>query len=52
MSESERRGREGVEYENVGRDYMEQRELRKGAAGGVLLAGRGVDFVFSGGLAG
>jgi len=42
MSESERRTTQGAEYENVGQDYMEQRQLQKGAAGWVLRAGVGV----------
>ena len=52
VSESERRSRQGVEYENVGQGYMEQRQLRKGAAGWVLLAGLGVAYVISGDFAG
>ena len=52
MSESERRSRQGVEYENVGEEYLEQRQLRKGAAGWVLLAGLGVAYVISGDFAG
>ncbi|CAA9458148.1 MAG: Ethanolamine permease [uncultured Rubrobacteraceae bacterium] len=52
MSESERRTSGGVEYENVGADYMEQRQLQKGAAGWVLLAGLGVAYVISGDFAG
>ena len=52
MSESERRTRQGVEYENVGTEYMEQRQLQKGAAGWVLLAGLGVAYVISGDFAG
>lgn len=52
MSESGRRRTQGAEYENVGADYMEQRELRKGAAGWVLLAGLGVAYVISGDFAG
>ncbi len=52
MSESGRRTRQGVEYENVGADYMEQRQLQKGAAGWVLLAGLGVAYVISGDFAG
>jgi ethanolamine permease len=42
----------GVEYERVGREYMEQRQLQKGAAGWVLLAGLGVAYVISGEFAG
>lgn len=52
MSESERRARQGVEYEDVGADYMEQRQLQGGAAGWVLLAGLGVAYVISGDFAG
>jgi ethanolamine permease len=42
----------GVEYERVGREYMEQRQLQEGAAGWVLLAGLGVAYVISGEFAG
>jgi ethanolamine permease len=52
MSESERRTTQGAEYENVGQDYMEHRQLQKGAAGWVLLAGLGVAYVISGDFAG
>ncbi len=52
VSERERRGRQGVEYENVGSDYMDQRQLQGGAAGWVLLAGLGVAYVISGDFAG
>ena len=52
MSESERRTTQEAEYENVGQDYMEQRQLQKGAAGWVLLAGLGVAYVISGDFAG
>jgi ethanolamine permease len=52
VSESERRSRQGAEYENVGQDYMEHRQLQKGAAGWVLLAGLGVAYVISGDFAG
>ncbi len=52
MSESERKTHQGVEYENVGADYMEQRQLQSGAAGWVLLAGLGVAYVISGDFAG
>jgi ethanolamine permease len=38
----------GVEYERVGREYLEQRQLQKGVAGWVLLAGLGVAYVISG----
>ncbi|MBA2511313.1 MAG: ethanolamine permease, partial [Rubrobacteraceae bacterium] len=52
MSESEKRGQQGVEYESVDADYMEQRQLQQGAAGWVLLAGLGVAYVISGDFAG
>lgn len=52
MSESENRNRQGVDYENVGSDYMDQRQLQRGAAGWVLLAGLGVAYVISGDFAG
>ena len=52
MSEHERRSKQGVEYEDVGTEYMEQRQLQKGAAGWVLLAGLGVAYVISGDFAG
>ncbi|GAA2676251.1 MULTISPECIES: ethanolamine permease [Actinosynnema] len=41
-----------VEYEEVGGDYLEQRQLKRGAAGWVLLAGLGVSYVISGDFAG
>src|SRR5688500_19575272 len=44
--------RRGVDYEQVGSDYMEKRQLRSGAAGWILLAGLGVAYVISGDLAG
>src|ERR687893_514223 len=52
MSEQERRARQGAEYENVGQEYMQDRQLQKGAAGWVLLAGLGVAYVISGDFAG
>ena len=51
MSE-ERRTTQGVEYENVGEEYLEQRQLQKGAAGWVLLAGLGIAYVISGEISG
>ena len=42
----------GVEYESVSGDYLAARQLRKGAAGWVLLAGLGVSYVISGDYAG
>jgi ethanolamine permease len=41
-----------VEYQQVGQDYLEHRQLRRGAAGWVLLAGLGVSYVISGDFAG
>src|SRR5215207_11709316 len=52
MSEQERRSAQGADYENVGSDYLEHRQLQKGAAGWVLLAGLGVAYVISGDFAG
>jgi len=52
VSESERRTTQGVEYENVGEEYLEHRQLQKGAAGWVLLAGLGVAYVISGQVGG
>jgi ethanolamine permease len=52
MSDQERRTSQGADYENVGADYLEQRQLQKGAAGWVLLAGLGVAYVISGDFAG
>jgi ethanolamine permease len=42
----------GVDYEKVGTDYFEQRQLQQGAAGWVLLVGLGVAYVISGDFAG
>ena len=53
MSERERRASSGgADYENVGSEYMEHRQLQAGAAGWVLLAGLGVAYVISGDFAG
>src|SRR5215217_3205474 len=53
MSErEERRTTQGVEYEHVGEEYLQQRQLQKGAAGWVLLAGLGVAYVISGEIGG
>jgi ethanolamine permease len=49
---TERRHVHGVDYERVGSDYLEHRQLRRGAAGWVLLAGLGVAYVISGDFAG
>jgi ethanolamine permease len=48
----ERRNVRGAEYEQVGAEYLEKRQLKKGAAGWVLLAGLGVAYVISGDFAG
>lgn len=45
-------GKRNVEYEQVGADYMQHRQLQQGAAGWVLLAGLGVAYVISGDFAG
>ncbi|MBE7557457.1 ethanolamine permease [bacterium] len=42
----------GVDYEKVGDEYFQQRQLKKGAAGWILLAGLGVAYVISGDFAG
>ena len=52
MSESDKRTTQGAEYESVGSEYLEQRQLQKGAAGWVLLAGLGIAYVISGDAAG
>ncbi|HEX2174903.1 MAG TPA: ethanolamine permease [Nocardioidaceae bacterium] len=49
---AERRHVHGVDYERVGSDYLEHRQLKQGAAGWVLLAGLGVAYVISGDFAG
>lgn len=49
---TERRRVRGVDYEQVSSDYLEHRQLRRGAAGWVLLAGLGVAYVISGDFAG
>ena len=41
-----------VDYERAGSDYLQKRQLRRGAAGWVLLAGLGVAYVISGDFAG
>ncbi|GAA0564574.1 ethanolamine permease [Saccharopolyspora spinosporotrichia] len=49
---AQRRHRQQVDYEHVGHDYLENRSLKGGAAGWVLLAGLGVAYVISGDFAG
>ncbi|WDD96946.1 ethanolamine permease [Thalassomonas actiniarum] len=41
-----------VDYEDVSSDYLEQRQLKKGVAGWILLASLGVSYVISGDFAG
>src|SRR3990170_1746507 len=47
-----RRKNARVDYQQVGKEYLEHRQLRRGAAGWVLLAGLGVAYVISGDFAG
>ncbi|WP_346619277.1 ethanolamine permease [Blastococcus montanus] len=49
---ADRRHVHGADYEQMGADYLQQRQLKKGAAGWVLLAGLGVAYVISGDFAG
>jgi ethanolamine permease len=44
--------RRSVDYDQVGSDYLERRQLKQGAAGWILLAGLGVAYVISGDFAG
>jgi ethanolamine permease len=48
----QQRRQSGVEYERMGTEYLEKRQLQKGAAGWLLLAGLGVAYVISGDFAG
>ncbi|ASU83257.1 ethanolamine permease [Nocardiopsis gilva YIM 90087] len=43
---------QGADYAQVDADYLQQRQLRRGAAGWLLLAGLGVSYVISGDFAG
>lgn len=45
-------GQTGVEYDQVGKDYFENRQLKRGAAGWLLLVGLGIAYVVSGDYAG
>lgn len=45
-------GAGGVGYDNVDKTYFEQRQLKRGAAGWVLLVGLGIAYVISGDYAG
>jgi ethanolamine permease len=49
---ADRRHVHGADYERVGAEYLQQRQLKGGAAGWVLLAGLGVAYVISGDFAG
>ncbi|MQA07195.1 MAG: ethanolamine permease [Pseudonocardiaceae bacterium] len=51
VARSERHGAK-VEYERLDARYLEHRQLKRGAAGWVLLAGLGVSYVISGDFAG
>lgn len=48
----ESKGQGGVDYDKVGQDYFENRQLKRGAAGWLLLVGLGVAYVISGDYAG
>jgi len=52
MAESRTAQKRNVDYEQVGSDYHDKRQLQKGSAGWVLLAGLGVAYVISGDFAG
>ena len=52
MSDEAARHVQGVDYERVDADYLQKRQLQRGAAGWVLLAGLGVAYVVSGDFAG
>ena len=45
-------GHSTVEYDKVGKEYFENRQLKRGAAGWLLLVGLGVAYVISGDYAG
>ncbi len=51
MTTPRRQGQQ-VDYEHVSSDYLDNRQLQRGAAGWVLLAGLGVSYVISGDFAG
>lgn len=52
MSTHSKRPHEHVEYDQVDTTYMANRQLQKGAAGWILLAGLGVAYVISGDFSG
>ena len=41
-----------IDYGSVGEDYLKHRQLQKGAAGWILLAGLGIAYVISGDFSG
>ena len=43
---------DNIQYESVSDSYLDSRQLKRGAAGWVLLAGLGVSYVISGDFAG
>ena len=45
-------GHGGVEYDKVDKEYFEKRQLKRGAAGPLLLVGLGIAYVISGDYAG
>ncbi|GAB3492949.1 ethanolamine permease [Amycolatopsis cihanbeyliensis] len=49
---SESKPHASVEYRQVDENYLQQRQLKRGAAGWLLLAGLGVSYVISGDFAG
>jgi len=49
---SDKANSSSVDYEEVSSDYLEQRQLKKGVAGWILLASLGVSYVISGDFAG
>jgi ethanolamine permease len=52
VNEQERWAAQGVEYEDVGAEYLRRRQLRTGAAGPLLLAALGIGYVIAGDFAG
>lgn len=52
QARQQRRQGAGVEYEQMGAEYLDKRQLQQGAAGWLLLAGLGVAYVISGDFAG
>jgi ethanolamine permease len=52
QAQAQKRRVHGVDYEQMGAEYLQHRQLKQGAAGWVLLAGLGVAYVISGDFAG